>query len=101
MQLRNNNTEKKLRILLVEDEVQIRKMMKLNLDLEGYEVVETDDGLEALHLIEDQNFDLIILDIMLPNVNGFQICERIRLVNKEVGIILFLQKTQQKIGSKD
>lgn len=108
MQLRDINSNKKLRILLVEDEAQIRKMMKLNLSLEGYEVIDTEDGLEALQLIENQNFDLVLLDIMLPNVNGFQICERIRLINKEIGIIFVSAKNSAedrvkglKLGADD
>jgi two-component system alkaline phosphatase synthesis response regulator PhoP len=83
-------------------------MMKLNLELGGYEVIETDDGLNAMRLAEDQNFDLIILDIMLPNVNGFQICERIRLHDKEVRIIFVSAKNSAedrvkglKLGADD
>jgi two-component system alkaline phosphatase synthesis response regulator PhoP len=67
-------------------------MLKLNLTLEGYEVVEAGDGMLALSLVESQKFDIIILDIMLPNVNGFQVCEKIRLNNKDVGIIFLSAK---------
>lgn len=76
-----------MRILLVEDEDQIRKLVKMNLQLEGYEVVEAIDGPQALSIINSQHFDLILLDIMLPEINGYQICEQIRLRNKKVGII--------------
>ena len=75
------------RILLVEDEEHIRKVVKLNLELEGYEVITAEDGKIALSLIDAQHFDLLLLDIMLPEVNGIQICEKVRLENKEVGII--------------
>lgn len=77
-----------MRILLVEDEDQIRKLVKMNLQIEGYEVVEAADGPQAMLLINQQHFDLILLDIMLPEINGFQICEQVRLRNKKVGIII-------------
>lgn len=80
------------RILLVEDEDQIRKLVKLNLQMEGFEVLEAIDGPSAFDLIEDQHFDIIILDIMLPDINGFQICEQIRLRNKQVGIMFLSAK---------
>lgn len=76
-----------MRILLVEDEDQIRKLVRMNLQMEGYEVIEAVDGPQALQIIQNQHFDLILLDIMLPEINGFQICEQVRLRNKKVGII--------------
>lgn len=81
-----------MRVLLVEDELQIQKLIKLNLEMEGYEVVATDNGSKALDIIDNQYFDLMILDIMLPEVNGLQICEQVRLRNKEVGIIIVSAK---------
>ena len=80
------------RILLVEDEVQIRKFMTLNLEMEGYEVVSTDNGKRALDIIDSQYFDLLLLDVMLPEVNGLQICEQVRLKNSSVGIIIVSAK---------
>ncbi len=81
-----------MRILLVEDEDQIRKLMKLNLEMEGNEVVEVSDGGKVLDLIENQHFDLIVLDLMLPNVNGLEICENVRLKNKMIKIIIVSAK---------
>jgi len=81
-----------LRILLVEDEENIRETVKLNLELEGYEVVTTDDGKQALKHTREQHFDLLILDVMLPEVDGFQICEQVRLTNREVPIIFLTAK---------
>ena len=92
MHNRDKATDKKLRILLVEDEPHIMKMMKLNLTMEGYEVVTTDNGRDAIAIVANQNFDLIILDIMLPEINGFQICEQIRVRDKTVGIIFVSAK---------
>lgn len=81
-----------LRILLVEDEENIRETVKLNLELENYEVVSTDDGKKALKFTREQHFDLLILDVMLPEVDGFQICEQVRLTNREVPIIFLTAK---------
>lgn len=97
-----------MRILLVEDEEQIRKMVMLNLEMENHEVIATDNGRKALELINYQYFDLIILDVMLPEVDGFQICEQVRLRNNQVGIIIVSAKdtssdrvTGLKLGADD
>lgn len=97
-----------MRILLVEDEEQLRKIIKMNLEIDGYEVVATDNGRKALELAEGQHFDLMILDVMLPEVNGFQICEQVRLRNSKVGIIIISAKdtsndriTGLKLGADD
>ncbi len=108
MHHRDTDTHKPLRVLLVEDEPQIMKMMKLNLTLEGYEVISCDNGKDALQVIDNQNFNLIILDIMLPEISGFQICEQIRLRDKIVGIIFVSAKNSPedrvkglKLGADD
>ncbi len=80
------------RILLVEDEENIREGIKLNLELEDFEVVATDNGKSALQLFRSQHFDLIILDVMLPEIDGFQICEQIRLENLDVPIMFLTAK---------
>jgi len=81
-----------MRILLVEDEENIRDVVKLNLEMEGYEVVSSGNGKDALKIIGEQHFDLLILDVMLPDVDGFQICEQVRLTNMEVPIIFLTAK---------
>ena len=81
-----------MRILLVEDEENIRDVVKLNLEMEGYEVVETDNGKEAVRLSQEQHFDLLVLDVMLPEMNGFEICEQVRLSNHETPIIFLTAK---------
>ncbi|MBK8626515.1 MAG: response regulator transcription factor [Saprospiraceae bacterium] len=97
-----------MRILLVEDEEQIRKIIKLNLEMENHEVIATDNGRKALELAESQHFDLMILDVMLPEVDGFQICSQVRLRNTKVGIIIVSAKdtsldriTGLKMGADD
>jgi two-component system alkaline phosphatase synthesis response regulator PhoP len=81
-----------MRILLVEDEENIRETLQLNLELEGYEVVGIEDGKKVLPTFKNQHFDLILLDIMLPEVDGLQICEQIRLLDMEVPVIFLTAK---------
>lgn len=81
-----------MRILLVEDEDSIRDTLRLNLEFEGYEVVTTGNGRKALELIEHQHFDLLLLDVMLPEVDGFAITEKVRLTQQEVPILLLTAK---------
>jgi two-component system alkaline phosphatase synthesis response regulator PhoP len=81
-----------MRILLVEDEENILDVVKLNLELEGYIVVTAENGKDAVRLFKEQHFDLLILDIMLPEMNGFEICEQVRLTNSDVPIIFLTAK---------
>lgn len=81
-----------MRILLVEDEENIREIIKFNLEMEDYEVIAAADGRKALKYFAEQHFDLIILDVMLPELDGFQVCEQIRLNNLEVPIIMLTAK---------
>ncbi len=81
-----------MRILLVEDEENIKDVIKLNLEMEGYEVVSTGNGKQAIKYFNEQHFDLLLLDVMLPEVDGFQICEQVRLTNMEVPIIFLTAK---------
>lgn len=81
-----------MRILLVEDESHLRDALKLNLEMEGYEVVPTGNGRQALELFEGQHFDLLLLDVMLPEVDGIEITEKVRLTNVEVPILLLTAK---------
>jgi len=81
-----------MRILLVEDEENIREVVKLNLELENYEVITADTGKMALKHFQEQHFDLILLDVMLPEVDGFQVCEQIRLTNMSIPIMMLTAK---------
>lgn len=80
--------EKVFSILLVEDEENLQEALKLNLELEGYEVTSSYDGAEALKQFQQEYFDLIILDVMLPELDGISVCETIRLTNTEVPILI-------------
>lgn len=82
----------KLSVLLVEDEENLHEALKLNLELEGYEITSAYDGQEALQKIEQEYFDLIIMDVMLPGIDGISVTEHIRLQNNEVPILILSAK---------
>ena len=81
-----------IRILLVEDEQSLADTIKLNLELEGYKVNTANDGKKALRAFKQERFNLIILDVMLPEMDGFTVCESIRLDNTEVPILMLTAK---------
>ena len=80
------------RILLVDDEDGMRTILKLNLEKQDYEVVTADNGKDAFKIFKGQHFDLLLLDVMMPEVDGYQLCEQIRLENLEVPIIFLTAK---------
>ena len=85
-------TESKPSILLVEDEDNLHEALKLNLELEGYEVTSAFNGTAALKAVDAEYFDLIILDVMLPELDGINVTETIRLKNREVPILILSAK---------
>jgi two-component system alkaline phosphatase synthesis response regulator PhoP len=87
----------KLSILVVEDEENLQEALKLNLELEGYEVTSASTGSIALKKVENEYFDLILLDVMLPELDGFDVCENIRLKNIETPILMLSARS----GSAD
>jgi two-component system alkaline phosphatase synthesis response regulator PhoP len=99
---------RKLQILLVEDEEHLHDALKLNLELESYEVTSAMDGKIALEILQNAAFDLIILDIMLPNVDGYTIIEKLRLNNNTTPILVLSAKNSSfnrvqglKLGADD
>ncbi|MEO6290382.1 MAG: response regulator transcription factor [Ginsengibacter sp.] len=84
--------EKKLSILLVEDEENLQDVLKLNFEMEGYEVTSAYDGAAAIDAVQNEYFDLIILDVMLPEMDGISVCENIRLSNTEIPILILSAK---------
>lgn len=83
------------KILVVEDEKDIQNIIKAFLENAEYKVETADDGLDAINLIQNNNYDLILLDIMLPKVDGFTICEMIRK-NSNVPIIILTALTDEE-----
>lgn len=82
----------KASILLVEDEEHLQDALKLNLELEGYEVTTANDGVAALKAIENEYFDLIIMDVMMPEMDGISTTESIRIRKNEVPILILSAK---------
>lgn len=78
--------------MLVEDEENLHDALKLNLELEGYEVTSAFTGSEALQKVQGEYFDLIILDVMLPELDGITVTETIRVQNNEVPILILSAK---------
>ncbi len=76
------------KILIIEDEVSLARFIELELTFEGYEVSVSHDGREGYEMFESQNFDLILLDLMLPGIDGIEICKRIRKISNVPVIIL-------------
>ncbi|MFN2616662.1 MAG: response regulator [Thermoleophilaceae bacterium] len=82
------------RILLVDDEQSVQKLLGWPLRKEGYEVVEAYDGVQALERLRDGAFDLVVLDLMLPKVDGFDVCRQIR-ARSTVPIIMLTAKAEE------
>jgi DNA-binding response OmpR family regulator len=83
------------RILVVEDEPPIASALEDDLKLEGYEVEVVRDGDTASRRTREQSFDLIILDVMLPHKDGFEVCRELRRVGLRMPVILLTAKTQE------
>ena len=90
-------------ILVVEDDLSILMGLQDNLIIEGYEVSTTANGTEGLNLANEKNFDLLILDIMLPGLNGFEICKKVKKEKPLLPIIMLTAKSSEmdKIAGLD
>jgi two-component system alkaline phosphatase synthesis response regulator PhoP len=84
--------QNKIRVLLVEDEEHLQEALKLNLELEGYAVSVSGNGKEALSLFHEGRFNLVILDVMLPEMDGFSVCRAIRLTDTRVPVLFLTAK---------
>jgi DNA-binding response OmpR family regulator len=82
------------RILLVDDEQPIQTLLSFPLQRDGYEVVQASDGREALARFDEQHFDLVVLDLMLPRMDGLEVCRRLR-ARSPVPIIMLTAKSEE------
>ena len=86
--------DRSARILLVDDEQSIQTLLSYPLQKDGYDVVRAGDGREALDRFEEQPFDLVVLDLMLPRIDGLEICRRLRS-RSSVPIIMLTAKSEE------
>lgn len=82
------------RILIVDDEEVVRKLLKIHLTRQGYEVTEAEDGQKAIDRVGERKYDLIICDVMMPNKNGWEVVREVKSnpATNEVPIILLSAK---------
>ncbi|WML27719.1 response regulator transcription factor [Neobacillus sp. OS1-33] len=94
---------KKDSILIVEDEEKIARLLELELEYVGYHVTKVMDGLEAFAAYKNGNWDLILLDVMLPGISGIELLRRIRLTNKSTPVLLLTAKSsvEDKVSGLD
>lgn len=83
-------------VLVVEDEPRMRAMLTDNLEFEGYRVTAVASGEEAMSAVEQQPFSLLLVDVMLPGISGFEVCERLREKGAHVPIILLTARTHER-----
>ena len=79
-------------VLLVEDEENLHESLKMNLELQGYQVTSAFDGVQAMKAVQNEYFDLVIMDVMLPELDGFSVTQNIRLTNTEMPILILSAK---------
>jgi DNA-binding response OmpR family regulator len=82
------------RILLVDDEQPIQTLLSFPLQRDGYDVVQASDGREALSRFDEQTFDLVVLDVMMPRMDGLEVCRRLR-ARSSVPIIMLTAKSEE------
>lgn len=87
-----SNTEVKKKILIVEDEEHIAEGLRMNLSFSGFDVELASDGIKGLHKYEDWKPDLIVLDLMMPNMDGFTFLKQIRLKNEKIPLLVLTAK---------
>lgn len=83
------------KILIVDDEQAMREGLSDNLVFEGYETVLAENGMDALEKTEQENFDLIVLDVMMPQLSGFEVCKKLRKANISTPVILLTAKGEE------
>ena len=81
------------KILLAEDEEHLQDTIKLNLELEGYAVTACNNGAEAIELAKQQKFHLVILDVMMPQIDGFEACSQIKKLHPDLPVLFLTART--------
>ena len=81
-------------ILIIEDEIEIARVLQLELQFEGYDITVAHSGTDGLLAFHDHPFDLVLLDVMLPTMSGFDVLKRIRKQNERIPVLLLTAKDQ-------
>ena len=85
----------KLQVLIVDDEWKMRNLLRIYLTREGFDVKEASNGREALSMVKDHSFDIIILDVMMPDMDGWQVCKEVRETDN-VAILMLTARSETK-----
>ncbi|MFO7810089.1 MAG: response regulator [Candidatus Delongbacteria bacterium] len=83
-------------VLIVDDEINIRELIKDNLEEENYRVFTANDGLSAIEMVKKNDPDLVILDIMMPEMDGWEVCKTIRDRGDEIKILMLTAKSSSR-----
>jgi len=86
----------KKRILIIEDEKALAKALNLRLKHDGYEVMAVNDGEAGLAAVQAQKFDLILLDLIMPKMNGFEVMSKLKAANSKIPIIIISNLSQKE-----
>jgi CheY-like chemotaxis protein len=86
------------RVLVVDDEPDVLLLCRVNLEFEGYEVVEASDGEEAMERLREQRFDVVLLDVMMPKMDGWQVLEAVKADEslRELPVVMLTAKVQDQ-----
>lgn len=82
------------KILVVDDEIKIREIIKEYAEFEGYEVAQAEDGMQAVEMAKNQDFDIIIMDVMMPKLDGYSACKEIRKI-KQIPVIMLSARGEE------
>lgn len=82
------------RILVVDDEINIRVVVREYAEFEGYEVAEAENGMQAIEMVKNENFDLIIMDVMMPKLDGYSACKEIKKI-KNIPVIMLSARGEE------
>ena len=82
------------KILVVDDEIKIREIIKEYAEFEGYEVAQAEDGMQAVEKVKNQDFDIIIMDVMMPKLDGYSACKEIRKI-KQIPVIMLSARGEE------
>lgn len=82
------------KILVVDDEIKIREIIKEYAEFEGYEVAQAEDGMQAVEMVKNQDFDIIIMDVMMPKLDGYSACKEIRKI-RQIPVIMLSARGEE------